>query len=189
MRLYLITHAHTEAIPGAAADGWRLSRAGARQAAELARAPFWSEVQRIVVSSEPKTRLTVSDVLRERHLPVWVDVRFDELRRNGWVADYVAAVTAALEWPDVSHLGWEPASDALRRGLDGLAALQRRIPDEAVALVGHGLHLSLLRAHWLGQASVDPDEWARLPFAAVALVALPESRLLADFTFAEQARA
>ncbi len=81
MRLVLITHAHTAAIPAADADAWGLSPTGAAQAAVLARAAFWAEVAQIVVSSEPKARLTVEPVVQERRLPVWVDCRFDELRR------------------------------------------------------------------------------------------------------------
>jgi len=189
MQIVLITHAHTEAVREAVADVWRLSDEGEAQAARLAHADFWPEVDRVVVSSEAKTRLTVAAICRARNLPVRVDARFDELRRSGWVEGYADAVMAALAQPEISHAGWEPAASALRRGLEGLASLRRRFPGETVALVGHGLQLSLLRAHLMGRTTVDPDAWARLPFAAVARIDPDGPRVLADFPFAEQARA
>ena len=188
MQLILITHAHTLAVADAAADVWRLSPAGEAQAARLAQAVFWPHVSRVVVSSEPKARLTVAGVCQARGLPVWVDARFDELRRSGWVEGYADAVTAVLAQPQASLHGWEPASQALQRGLDGLAALQLRCPGETVALVGHGIQLSLLRAHLLGRATVDPGEWAALRFAAHARVDLAAGRIVEDFALSEQSR-
>ncbi len=188
MQVILITHAHTEIEREADSRVWQLSDEGRTQALELAQADFWPEVNRVVVSSEPKTRLTIEAVCRQYDLPIWVDDRFDELRRGGWIENYEAAVRAALGHPDVSYAGWERATDALRRGLDGLASLSGRYPGETVALVGHGLQLMLLRAHWMGHKTVDPDEWARLPFAGFARIDLDGPHILADFPLGGPAR-
>lgn len=59
MRIVLITHAHTEQMRDVAADAWRLSARGLQQAAALANARFWADVDRVVVSPEPKTWLTI----------------------------------------------------------------------------------------------------------------------------------
>ncbi len=175
MRLYLITHAHTQQEPAVDVARWRLSDAGREQAAVLAREPFWAEVDRIVLSSEPKTQLTVEPVLATRDLPLTTDARFDELHRPGWVGDYVGRVAHCFAHPHQAAVDWEPASDALARFCAGIADLHARFPKQTLALIGHGLTLSLYRAHLLhqyrdGAIWVRLADWRALAFAAVALV-------------------
>lgn len=180
--LYLITHAHTQQKTDADATRWVLSEAGQAQAEALARFPFWNDVDRIVVSSEPKTRLTVAPVLAERRLPMTIDPSFDELRRgSGWVDDYGARVAQVFANPERPIGGWERASDALLRFLEGIHALADAFPNETIALVGHGLTFSLFRAHLLGQAQVNFADWQRLSFCALAQVEWPGLGLLQDF--------
>lgn len=184
--LYLLTHLATEQQRSRSSDTWRLSALGRKQAVALRAASFWARVEQIVVSAEPKTLLSIAPVLEERGLPVWVDCRFDELRRGEWVDDYTAQVAAALAQPGQAVGGWEPAAHALCRVLSGLNDLQRRFAPKTVALVGHGLTLSLLRAYWLGYEYVRSEEWARLSFGAVALVELPAGRFIEDFPLAQE---
>jgi broad specificity phosphatase PhoE len=182
MLVYLLTHLPAEIDRRRAVDTWPVA-VGA--AATLGEAPFWPQVEQIVVSAEPKSYGSVAAVVAARRLPVWVDCRFDELRRGGWVADYAAQVARALAAPDQSIGGWEPAAAALARVLRGIDALIQRFAPQTVALVGHGITLSLLRAHYLGHARVRPEEWSRLGFGAVAAVELPAGRLVQDFALAE----
>lgn len=179
--LYLITHAHTRQQKETDAAGWELSPQGAAQAAGLARLPFWAGVDRVVVSSEAKTRLTVGPLLAAHRLPLTVDGRFDELRRGGWVEAYAAQVAAAFAQPEQPAGEWEPAAAALTRFLEGIHALRDAFPQETIALVGHGLTLSLFRAHLLGKERVDLADWQRLSFCAVAEVAWPGLALRSDF--------
>lgn len=179
--LYLITHAHTQAEPAIDTACWRLSAQGERQAAFLAQQPFWPQVDRIILSSEPKTRLTVAPLLARRPLPVMVDARFDELVRPGWVEKYESRVAQAFASPEQPAGDWEPANRALNRVLAGVADLCIHLAGQTLALVGHGLTLSLYRAHLLGQTHVRFDDWRRLGFAAVALVDPVAGRLLRDF--------
>ncbi len=182
LHLHLITHAHTQQIPTEDAAGWHLSAAGQIQAQTLARQPLWQRVSLVILSSEPKTRLTVQPVLDRLALPVVVDARFDELRRGGWSTDYTAQVAAAFAQPHRSADGWEPASDALARFLSGIAAIAPPTPHAEIALVGHGLTFSLYRAFLLGLERVNLEDWRTLSFAAVAQVDLMTQTLVADFT-------
>ena len=181
--LFLITHAHTQQKKEADATQWELSETGEAQAIALARLPLWDDVDRVVVSSEAKTRLTVAPVLAARRLPMTVDPRLDELRRgSGWVEDYAARVAEVFAHPNLAIGGWESAADALARFVSGIHALRDdAFPQETIALVGHGLTLSLFRAHLLGQDRVDFAEWQRLSFCAVAAIEWPELRLIQDF--------
>lgn len=180
--LTLITHAHTQRDPALDAVHWRLSAAGEQQAAVLAGQPFWRDVDRILVSSEPKTRLTVAPLLAVYDLPLLSDSRFDEARRPGWVENYAAQVAHFFADPLHSVDGWEPAADALNRILDAFATHIQPDGEGHVALVGHGLVLSLYRAHVLGLPRPPFDAWLRLGFAAVARVDLCRPTLLQDFT-------
>ncbi|CAN5444551.1 hypothetical protein BH10CHL1_BH10CHL1_43800 [soil metagenome] len=180
-RLYLITHAHTRQDPQADTTKWQLSELGLQQAMILADQPFWNQVDRIVLSSELKTRLTVEPLLKQRHLPIVVDARFDELQRPGWVVDYTAQVQQAFFEPDIPAGEWEPASQALARFLRGIKHLRQQFPGETLALVGHGLTLSLYRADLLGKRTVELAEWQQLSFTAQAMVDPVAKTILQDF--------
>lgn len=182
MKLYLITHAHTQQVQAADARTWTLSATGQAQAEALAQQPFWEDVDLVLVSSEPKTRLTVQPVLDARTLPVWTEARFDELRRPGWVDKYTERVQRAFAQPTQPAGDWEPAARAMDRFMDGMTLMKKRfVAGETLALVSHGLILSLYRAHLLGQPRVDFADWQRLSFAAVALVDPNRERILQDF--------
>jgi broad specificity phosphatase PhoE len=179
--MYWITHAHTEQIAGVAADAWRLSARGIEQAGALTSAPLWEQLDRVVVSSEPKTWLTVAKAVEEWRLPVWVDCRFDELRRGGWCEDYAAQVAAAFADPLQSIPGWETVESVRERAWRGLADLQQRFAGETLALVGHGICISVLRAMILGHDHVDLNAWQRLSFGSCATISLDPPAVLDDF--------
>lgn len=180
-RLYLITHAHTQIDPAVDAAHWQLSPTGQAQADALAALPFWADIDRILVSSEVKTHLTIAPVLAQRAIPVTADRRFDEVQRPGWIEEYGAQVQAFFAAPDQAVGGWEMAAHALRRFLAGLHAHPPPTADTQLALVSHGLVLSLYRAHLLGLPTADFAAWRRLGFAAVAQVDLRGPTLAADF--------
>lgn len=181
MRLYLITHAHTRQDKTVDTALWDLTEAGTTQAAAVARQPFWTEVNRIVLSSEPKTRLTVQPLLNSRPLPVTVDPRFDELWRGGWADNYMAQVQQVFAQPDSPIGEWESAAAAQTRMVEGIADLCERFASQTLVLVGHGLTLSLYRAYLLGQGRVNIIDWQNLSFAAIALADPRNHTLLQDF--------
>ena len=181
MKLFLITHAHTQIQPEQEANQWVLSATGQQQAVTLATLPMWESVEQIVLSSEAKTRLTVDRVLTQRKLPVLVDARFDELYRPGWVEDYPSQVRRAFAEPTQAAGEWEAAADALGRFQAGIADLCQHFAGARLALVGHGLTLSLYRTFLLGQSHVQFAHWQQLSFAAVALADPLTPALLQDF--------
>jgi broad specificity phosphatase PhoE len=181
MIIYLITHAHTEQVPEVVTDAWQLSARGEQQAEELAHAPFWRDVHRIVLSSETKTWLTVARVVESHRLPVWVDSRLDELRRTGWSDDYARQVARSFAEPDIAHSGWESVRSVRERAVAALDDLERRFAGEALAIVGHGICLSVVRSAMLGQELVEFSAWQRLAFASMAKIELQPPSLLIDF--------
>lgn len=179
-KLYLIAHACTRQVPDTDAALWQLDEFGVKQAETLACQPFWDEVDRLLLSREPKTRLTVAPLLQKRELPVEEDARFDELHRTPeWTNDYTARVAELFGSPLKSIAGWEPAATALARFCAGIDFWASRHPQKTLALVGHGLTFSLYRAHLLGLSTVPLQDWKGLSFAAVACV--QNGRFVADF--------
>lgn len=179
-KLYLVAHACTRQVPDTDAALWQLNELGQEQAAALARQPFWDEVDRLLLSCEPKTRLTVAPLLEEIQIPVAEDARFNELRRTSeWTSDYTARVAEVFRRPRQSVAGWETAAAALTRFCAGIDAWATRHPQETLALVGHGLTFSLYRAHLLGLPTVHLQDWCELSFAAVARV--EGGRIVEDF--------
>lgn len=181
MKLYLIRHAETQQDSQTASTQWHLTPKGERQAQALAKHPLWNDVDCIILSGEPKTRLTIEQVIAERNLPTWVEGRFNELRRGGWVEDYTSQVAQAFAQPHLAAGEWESASAALGRFLDGITLLRKRFVNENLALVGHGLIFSLYRSYLLRQPTAELEEWQQLSFAAVAVVNPVSERLLQDF--------
>ena len=170
-KLYLIAHACTRQVPDTDAALWQLDELGVKQAETLACQPFWDDVDRLLLSSEPKTRLTVAPLLQKKELPVEEDARLNELHRTPeWTDDYTGRVAEVFCRPRESVAGWETASDALTRFRNGIDEWASLYPQETLALVGHGLTLSLYRAHLLGLPTVPLQDWQQLSFAAVACV-------------------
>ena len=54
-------------------------------------------------------------------------------------------------------------------------------PGETLALVGHGISLSLVRAGLLGLAQVDHEVWQRLSFGTYAVASLAPPAIIQDF--------
>lgn len=169
MLLYLIRHAATERVDAQPAELWNLSAAGFLAAGALAGRRFWPEIGRLVTSTEHKAIATAAPAAELWRLPCEANAAFDEVRRGGYVEDYEAQVRAFFAQPERSVSGWERAADAQARAIAGLAALRAASPDANLALVGHGLLWTLLRAHLLGQSQPDPAEWRAIRMPDVAL--------------------
>ena len=86
-----------------------------------------------------------------------------------------------LARPDEAAGDWEPASQALARFVAGIEPLAATDDIGIMALVSHGLVLSLYRARLLGQSTVAYPDWQALSFGAVAWVDVQNQSILSDF--------
>ena len=181
--LYLIRHAATERVPNVAPTQWTLSEEGFLAAVALAGRRFWPEIGRVVTSTERKAIATVAPAAEMWRLPLESRAAFDEVRRGSFLEDYEAAVRAFFAEPSRPPEGWESAAAARERVVAGLEALLQEYPGRNLALVGHGLLWSLLRAHLLGQSQVEAAEWRaiQMPDIAVWQWEAGEWRLRQDF--------
>ena len=185
--LYLVRHAHSlqTALP---VETWPLSDLGRQQAQRLAESPFWPEVQIICSSWEPKALQTAQIVAARRDLPVEPIFDLRELRRPGGpVDDYESAVRQAFNNPTTSVNGWEPAGEAQTRIVTTIERLLMLHEDETLAVVSHGLALTLYLADLTGIAP-SLELWQSLSFASTIQVDPQARQILARFDSSGRSR-
>lgn len=169
MRLYLVRHART--LPtGPDSREWPLSTDGTAEARQLAQAAFWSDIDVLYSSPEPKALATVRPAAEQHGLEIREDERLREVGRpTEWLDDYATAVERYLEEPDVTPQGWEPVDEARAR-LEGLVReLEQRHRGERVAICSHGLALTLYLVTLEGVLGRPFAVWRPLGFGQVAV--------------------
>jgi broad specificity phosphatase PhoE len=181
-QLYLVRHGRTQPDPTTAAALWRLSAAGRAETARLAAHPRWAEMAGFYASPEEKA-IETARLLAEPHgqaLTILPDLREVE-RGSVFLADYDTAVREFFACPDETVHGWERAADAGRRVAGCLEQISARAGDRPVAVVSHGLALTL------GLAALVPldqplwEFWRQIGFSAVAVLDLVTRRLVQGF--------
>jgi broad specificity phosphatase PhoE len=172
------------------AESWDLNAAGEAELAALLDAPFWAQIAAVYASEERKA-IRVAEVAADRYRLPWRSIAgLGEVDRSATTPrdreTYEAAVAALFSRPDERILGWESASEAVgrfRRVLDEALADD---PGESLAVVAHGLVLSLLLADLRGEPP-SLDRWRALGFGAVAALDCATLRPLCDFLTAPYA--
>jgi len=180
--LYLVRHGCTQPDPGTAPALWPLSAAGRAETARLAAHPCWAEMAGFYASPEEKAIETARLLAAPygQALTILPDLREVE-RGSAFLADYDTAVRECFARPDESVHGWERAVDAGRRVAGCLEQISVRAGDHPVAVVSHGLALTL------GLAALVPldqplwEFWRRIGFSKVAVLDLVGRQLVQGF--------
>lgn len=179
-RLYLIRHAQTQptTLP---AETWPLSDLGRQQAEKLAEHSFWQYVYIICSSTEPKALQTAQIVAARHDLPVEPVFDLRELRRPGTlVGDYESTVRQVLTHPAETVSGWEPAGEAQTRIMVAIERLLMLHEGKTLAIVSHGLALTLYLAH-LTDVAPSFELWRSTPFASATQVDPEARQIIARF--------
>lgn len=170
--LLLVRHAHTAQV-GSDAKQWPLSERGRAEAVRLAAWAGWRAVTYLVTSNEAKAMETGAIIAAMHpHLVVPPPVAaFAEVDRHGvFVADYEGAVAAFFAHPNASPHDWEPAAVARDRFAAAIDGVFAAYPDGTVAVVAHGLVLTLYLSTLANGPAATTENWRTVPFAAVACV-------------------
>jgi broad specificity phosphatase PhoE len=169
----LIRHAAVTVDPHERSDQWALSADGLNAASQLRADPDLAAATRIYSSPEPKALATAHAMAGERlvvALPKLVEL---DRRSAGWLGsadEYAALVAEILEQPEFSIRGCEPAVAAQARVVAEIDRLARDAGGEAIAVVTHGIVLTLYVSWLRGLPAPDLDLWRRLRFPDVAVV-------------------
>jgi broad specificity phosphatase PhoE len=158
-------------MSGDLAKRWPLSRQGRREAGTLARQNFWREVNLVFASPEPKALQTAKPAARRWDIPLKTVKCLHELRRphSKLIPDYENVIERLLAEPEASVAGLEPASQAAERVTQCLQKLVSTHPDRTLAVVSHGLVLTLFLAR-LENRWPTVTEWRAVPFGGIAVV-------------------
>ncbi len=167
-RLYLIRHARSQMM-GDAAWRWPLSEQGQREAGVLARQDFWRGVELVFSSPEIKAYQTAEPAARRWGIPLKIVNCLHELRRPRLVRDYEAVIARLFAEPEASVAGLEPAAQAAERITRCLEELATAHPERTLAVVSHGLILTLFLARLEGRWPTVA-EWRAVPFTGLAVV-------------------
>ncbi|MBI5878828.1 MAG: histidine phosphatase family protein [Chloroflexi bacterium] len=169
-KVYLIRNAETQATHEDPAF-WPLSDRGEEQARMIARLPFWDAVTAIVSSDESSALATVSQIVFDRRLPLFHDVRLRELKRTSeHLEDPESRVLEVMQKPALSIGGWERATDAQTRATACFQELVDRYGEATFAVVSHGMTLALLLGVLQESVGYAFDIWQSLGHGSVVLV-------------------
>jgi 2,3-bisphosphoglycerate-dependent phosphoglycerate mutase len=166
--LYLIRHAHAQMV-GSAAEHWPLSEKGRREAGTLARQDFWREVDTIFSSPEPKALQTARPAARRWDIPLKVTDCLQELRRPRLIPNYEKVIARLFTEPETSIANLESAGQVAERAAHCIEALVTTHPEQTLAVVSHGLILTIFLARLEGRWPTV-DEWHAIPSPGVAIV-------------------
>jgi broad specificity phosphatase PhoE len=182
--LFLVRHAPVKVDLSIPAHEWQLSAEGYTLAERLAALPIFAGLRTVWASPEPKAQATAKPLAHHYAASLLVHPDLSELRRSPTnIADreaYETAVRQAFANPETSVAGWERAAHAQRRIVGCVLELAAQTR-EPMAVVSHGLVLSLLLAHLRGQSQVDFAEWRSIPLPALAIVDADTWRVAAPF--------
>ncbi len=182
--LYLIRHA-TSRMTGDAAERWSLSEQGRREAGILARQDFWRTVEHLFSSPEPKAVQTAEPAARRWGIPLAVSDCLHELRRPRLIPHYEQTVARLFADPETALDGYESAAEAARRIIRCFEELVAAHPERTLAVVSHGLVLTLFLAR-LEHRWPTVAEWRAVPFTGLAVVETRGWRKIHGWTSAAQ---
>jgi broad specificity phosphatase PhoE len=169
--LYLVRHPETRVDLSIASCQWPLSEEGINQAQRLTRQPFWRQVAMIYSSDEPKAVTTARMVAAYTGLSWQTRSCLGELDRRAYqppdIAAYRSAVTRMFSNPEQSIRGWETRAHAEERIVTCTQELVTENLGATVAIVSHGIILTVLVAHLTG-LSERYEFWREMGFASVA---------------------
>jgi len=174
--LYLIRHARSQMM-GATIERWPLSEEGRREAGVLARQNFWREIELIFSSPEPKALQTAWPSARRWGIPLEIVDCLHELHRPQLVPDYEMTIARLFAEPETSIAGMDPAAHAAKRITRCLKELVAAHLEQTLAVVSHGLILTLFLAR-LENRWPTVAEWRAIPFTGLAVMDTTTWRLI-----------
>ncbi|MDQ7026424.1 MAG: histidine phosphatase family protein [Anaerolineae bacterium] len=183
--LILIRHSQTKQQPDVDSHLWQLTEEGRKRCQTLAEALRPYAIDRIITSEEAKAYLTgqlIADVLEIdcETAPNLHETRRETVPYFENIADFRAAVQAAMLQPDKMLFGEEAFTGALNRFSQQIDSLLEQYPDDRLAIVTHGTVMSLYLAHLSGQNVVTL--WNSLDMPAYAVLSLPQKTITKIFT-------
>ena len=151
--IYFITHPEVVKDLSKPIYQWELSEEGKERLKKLSQEDFWNRVQHIFSSKEIKSIQTAEILSVATKIPTDVFPNLHENYRTEELLDekeYKTVFRQFFRYPKDSIRGWESASDAQKRIIGAISAIDEIYPDlETIAIIGHGVTGTLLLCNML----------------------------------------
>lgn len=143
MKIYLITHPDTVIDSGLRPEKWKISRDGWKQVRSLSRKKFWSEINFIFASIEPKANLPAKYWSEKHGIPMAIFRGIEEIRSRRYVPKrrLLKVADAFYSHPEKNSGTWETADHCLKRMKKSFKKIleeSKKKGYNAIAVVSHG---------------------------------------------------
>jgi broad specificity phosphatase PhoE len=180
MRIFLVRHAAVTVREDRPSAQWHLSQEGRSGAQALACEQQWAALSGVHASSEPKAIATAQRIAAQHGRRIRIDRDLREVERPWEGGDYRGLVRRYLAGEVLDR--WEPQAQAGERVHQAISRVLDNAEERDVALVSHGLVLTIYLADLLG---LDGDQayhqWERIAFPDMAVVDPGSRRLELDW--------
>jgi broad specificity phosphatase PhoE len=178
--LYLVRHASVDPRQEQPSAIWHLSLEGRAEANALAAKDCWASLARVYSSAEPKAIATAQRIAMRNALPLSVEPDLGEVARPWVDADYKTQARRYLSGELLA--GWEPRDTALGRVRSAIHGILAHHAEADVAVVSHGLVLSLYLSELLAlDAPKTVELWDSIGFPDFAVVDPQPPKLFRTF--------
>jgi broad specificity phosphatase PhoE len=149
-KLIFITHPDVIIDKDIPIDKWKLSPDGLETVERLSSESFWSEVEIIYSSSEPKASTVAEIIALKSHVPLAKEYKKEclcEVLHRTFIEPDLYAV-AVEKWyldPTGHPQGWESVNEAQKRIVACVSEIMLQNRDKTVVIVGHGGTGTLLK--------------------------------------------
>ena len=171
MRLYVVRHSGVTVRLERPGPEWHLSQEGRAAADALADAAHWVDLDAIHTSPEPKASSTAQRIAARHGLPMRIERDLREVDGRGWTeqTEYREQVRRYLAGEAIGS--WEAEQEVQRRVRACIEAIMERHSGRDVAVVSHGLALTVYVARLLDlDAAAAYEMWEGIGFPDIAIV-------------------
>ena len=177
MKFYLLRHAATQYNSEKSPSEWHLSPKGEKQAENIINQNLIPKVDKIICSTELKTRLTINHYAEFYQLPIYKDSRFNEVGSDHLPID----LTLFQQFRKQCFLDFdlhlsindnESFREAYYRFQAGIADYTKS-GDKSILILSHGCILSIFFAMLSGifdNGELIYNNWQNLPFCALGII-------------------
>jgi broad specificity phosphatase PhoE len=141
-KLYYVTHPSVQIDPTISPELWDISEKGRAEAQELLKQNFWSEIDYVFTSNEPKSR-TVGDIIAGKYgITVESIQDLGEANRSKThflpLEEYMQTVEDAYRNPNSEVRGWESHHHMYERNKAAVEDILKQHRGKTIAIIGHG---------------------------------------------------
>ena len=182
-KLILVRHAEVQIEKEIDPTLWKLSPEGRESIHQLSKANVWRDIQKIYTSPETKAIETAQILAAHHRLDVETieDLREVDRSHGGFLPHYEEAAKEFFTKEGENIFGWERAIDAEGRIVRGIERLVRANRESSIAVVSHGLVLTLYVTFITSRRGERLNVWKKIGFPAYMVLNRQTGNVIKDW--------